>query len=146
MEMTVPQNKRPKRLWVAALMNILVACLSLTLLVFITTSSRIPAEIQLSAGTSATAAATASFLVISSVMALLGRPRWLYLMLLAALAFYGSIMVQNAFLLAQPQSSAVPTSKLTTHMIRSGLEIAINLWALLSLKTRRYFNRGLAAP
>ncbi len=89
---------------------------------------------------------TASFLIISSALALLGKPRWRHLMLLAALAFYGSILVQNALLLAQSQGSLVPASKLTSHVFRSGLEIAINLWALLSLRTKQYFNRELAAP
>ncbi len=144
--MTAPQIKRPKRLWVAALMNILVGCLSLTMLIFLSTSSRVPSDMQLSAGTTAIAAITASFLVVSSTMALLGRPRWRHIMLLAAVAFYGSIMVQNALLLAQAQDSLVPASKLTSHVVRSGLEIAINLWALLSLKTRQYFGRELAAP
>ncbi|MBP3984601.1 hypothetical protein J5837_09245, partial [Pseudoxanthomonas helianthi] len=142
--MTTPQIKRPKRLWVASLMNILVGCLSLAMLIFVTTSSRV-ATVQLSAGTAAMAAVTAGFLVVSSVMALLGKPRWRRLMLLGALAFYGSVMVQSALLLAQAQDSLVPASKLISHVIRSGLELAINLWALLSLKTRQYFGRELAA-
>ncbi|QSX79720.1 hypothetical protein [Agrilutibacter solisilvae] len=127
-------------------MNILVGCLSLAMLVFLKTSSRVPAEIHLSAIATATAATTAGFLVFASVMALLGKPRWRRLMLLAAVSFYGSIMVQNALLLAQAEDSLVPASKLTSHLIRSGLEVAINLWALLSPRTRQYFDRELAAP
>ena len=67
-------------------------------------------------------------------------------MLAAALAFYGSILVQNAIILGQVQDSLVPANKLIANVVRSGLEIAINLWALLSAKTRSYFSGALAAP
>lgn len=67
-------------------------------------------------------------------------------MLAAALAFYGSILVQNAYILSQVQDSVVPASKLTANIVRSGLEIAINLWALLSASTRRYFSGASAVP
>jgi hypothetical protein len=66
-------------------------------------------------------------------------------MLIAALVFYGSILLQNAYILGQAQDSIVPANKLLATVVRSGLEIAINLWALLSSKTRRYFGGVLAA-
>jgi len=143
---TALQLKRPKRLWLAALMNILVGLISLTALVFISTSSRVPEAARLGGGTAALAAFTAGFLIVSSVLALLGKPRGRWLMLAAALAFYGSILVQNAYILGQVQDSLVPANKLIANVVRSGLEIAINLWALLSAKTRRYFGGALAAP
>jgi hypothetical protein len=137
--------KRPMRLWVAALMNILVGVISLAALVFISTSARVPDAVRFGGSTAVLAAITASFLVGSSVLALLGKPRGRQLMLAAALAFYGSILLQNAYMLIQFQGSLVPTNKLTANVVRSGLEIAINLWALHSAKTRKYF-RALAAP
>ncbi|HJR72936.1 MAG TPA: hypothetical protein VJ806_04780 [Luteimonas sp.] len=127
-------------------MNILVGLISLTALVFISTSSRVPDAARFDAGTATLAAFTAGLLVVSSVLALLGKPRGRWLMLAAALAFYGSILVQNAIILGQVQDSLVPANKLIANVVRSGLEIAINLWALLSAKTRSYFSGALAAP
>jgi hypothetical protein len=127
-------------------MNILVGLISLTALVFISTSSRVPDAVRLDGGTAALAAFTAGLLIASSVLALLGKPRGRWLMLAAALAFYGSILVQNAYILGQVHDSLVPNHKLIANVVRSGLEIAINLWALLSAKTSRYFGGALAAP
>jgi hypothetical protein len=127
-------------------MNILVGLTSLVALVFISTSARVPDAVRLGGGTAALAAFAAGLLVVSSVLALMGKPRGRQLMLAAALAFYGSILVQNAYILAQTQDSIVPANKLIANTVRSGLEIAINLWALLSVKTRRYFGSALAAP
>lgn len=138
--------KRPNRLWIAALMNVLVGLTSLAGVIFIATSSRVPDALRIGMGAGALAATTAGFLVAASVLALLGKPRWRLLMLAAALAFYGSILVQNAYILSQVQDSVVPASKLTANIVRSGLEIAINLWALLSASTRRYFSGASAVP
>jgi len=126
-------------------MNILAGLSSLTALVLISTS-RVPDVAGLGGGATAMASVTAGFLVVSSVLALLGKPRGRRLMLAAALAFYGGILIQNAYLLGQVQDNLAPAHKLITHVVRSGLEIAINLWALLSAKTRRYFDGVLAAP
>jgi hypothetical protein len=143
--MSEPRVKRPKRLWVAALINVLVGVTSLVALVFISTSARVPDAARLGGVTAVFAAFASCFLVVSSVLALMGKPLGRQLMLAAALTFYGSIMVQNALILTHAQNSLVPANKLFANVVRSGLEIAINLWALLSLKTRRYFGDALAA-
>ncbi|RYG96481.1 MAG: hypothetical protein EON58_11990 [Alphaproteobacteria bacterium] len=140
------RSKRPKRLWIAAIMNVILGLLSISFLVFLATTARVPEELRITGGMTAFAAATAGFMVISSVMALLGKPSWRQLMLSAALIYYGSILAQNFNFLVSGSETLVPAQKLASNAVRSGLEIAINLWALLSTKTRDYFRSIPSAP
>ncbi|MBD9480788.1 hypothetical protein [Pseudoxanthomonas sp. PXM02] len=138
------QPGRPKRLWLAALMNIVVGLLGLFFISFVSLSSRVPDEARLGSGTVAMALVTALFLVASSVIALIGRRGWDRLMLAAALVYYGGVLAQNTYLLIQAHKLIVPTQKIASNIVRSGIEIAINLWAVLSVKTRVFF-RGVTA-
>ena len=144
--MSEPRLGRPKRLWLAAVMNIAIGLLGLFFVAFVSLSSRVPDEARLGAGSVAMALVTASFLVVSSVLALLGKRRWDRLMLSAALIYYGGVLAQNAYLLIQAQELIVPTQKIVANVVRSGIEIAINLWAVLSAKTRVFFRGATAAP
>lgn len=144
--MSGPRPGRPKRLWAAAMMNIIVGLLGLFFVAFVSLSSRVPDEARLAAGSIVMALVTTSFLVVSSVLALLGKRRWDRLMLSAALIYYGGILAQNAYLLVQSQELIVPAQKVVANVVRSGIEIAINLWALLSAKTRVFFRGATAAP
>lgn len=137
--MTPPQHKRPKRLWAAAIMNIAVGLISLFALVFLTVSVQTAGAIKLAPSTAVFAVSSAVFLILASVLVLRGKPRGRWLILFAAILFYGSVLLQNAYLLNQADGGLLPAEKLTAAAVRSGLEIAINLWALLSAKTRRYF-------
>ncbi|MGY3265518.1 hypothetical protein [Lysobacter sp. HA35] len=126
-------------------MNVLVGLVSLATVAFISLSDRVPDEARLGGGTVAFGAISAGFLIASSVLALLGRPRGRQLMLAAAVAFYGSILVQNALLLGHA-AVGYTTPKLAANVVRSVLELCINVWALLSVKTRMYFAGPHAAP
>ena len=141
-------SKRPIRLWVAAIMNIVIGLLSLFLLVFLAASPRVPETMRPATATIALAVATASFLVVASSVALLGKNRWNYLMLVAALAFYGLLITQNIVALrgSYAELGQDAGAKLLANVARTGLELVINFWALLSLKTRMYFNSKVAAP
>lgn len=141
-----PRLGRPKRLWVAAVMNIAIGLLGLFFVAFLSLSSRVPDDARLGTGSVFIAIVTASFLVVSSVLALLGRRRWDRLMLCAALFYYGGILVQNAYLLAHAQDLIVPTQRIVANVVRSGIETAINLWAVLSAKTRIFFRGATPAP
>jgi len=121
-------------------MNALVGLLSLTAVVFITTSTEVPDALRPGAVSAAFSGFTAGFLVVSSVLALLGKPRSLWLALAAALIHYGMIAGQNVYFLFALDGDLVPASKLTANAVRSGIEIAINLWGLLSAKSRAYFD------
>ena len=139
--MTEMPRKRPKRLWVAALMNISLGVLALFTLGYVSTSSNVPSVIRPSGFTTAIAISTAGFLIVSSASALLGKSFGRQLMLAAALLFYGILVAQNANMLAQPHEWLGPSAntKLTASVIRGCFEILINVWALLSAKTRGYF-------
>lgn len=133
------RSGRPKRLWVAVIMNIVVGLAGLFLIAFISLSSSVPEDARPDAGSVVLAVATAGFLVISSTLALLGKWRWGRLMLVAALLYYGIILVQNAYLLVQAQGALIPAQKVTANVVRSGLEIAINMWAILTARGRAFF-------
>jgi hypothetical protein len=61
-------------------------------------------------------------------------------MLVAALLFFGVLVIQNLyFLVSLGELPAKATSKLWTNTIRSTIEIVINVWALLSVKTSAFF-------
>lgn len=136
--------KRPLRLWIVALMNVLVGLLSLAVVVFMTLSSRVPAALQLTPGSAVFAAAAGLFLVASSALALYGDPRAPRWMLIAAGAFYGPIIAQNALLLMAGHPDGVPTQKLAANVFRNSLELWLNFWALRSASTRRFFAFRLA--
>lgn len=59
----------------------------------------------------------------------------------------GALIAQNVVALSGPYAALAQGAgaKLTANLVRTSLELAINLWALLSLKTRKYFN-GTAIP
>jgi hypothetical protein len=143
---TESASKRPKRLWLAALMNIVLGVFALFTLGYIALSSNVPAAVRPSAYTVVLAITTATLMVASSVLALFGKPRSPYFMLVGALLFYGILAAQNAVMLYEPHAWLGPEAgtKLAANVVRSGLEILINVWALLTAKTRTFF--AVAAP
>lgn len=123
-------------------MNVMVGLTGLFMLAYLSVSAHVPDEFRPSPGSAVVALASAGFLIASSVLALLGKRRWGWLMLAAAVVYYGGILAQNIYLLIQVQETAVPAQPLVSHAVRSGLEIAINLWVVLSVKTRAYFRHA----
>ena len=144
--MTTSMNTRPKRLWVAALMNTMLGGLALFTLGYIAFSSSVPTVVRPTLYTAVLGGTTATLLVVSSILALLGKPRSPYFMLASALLFYGLIVVQNAVMLygSHDWLSPMADKKLTASVVRGLIEILINVWALLTVKTRNFF--AAAAP
>jgi hypothetical protein len=143
---TKSAGKRPKRLWLAASMNIVLGAFALFTLGYIAFSSNVPVTVRPSAYTAVLAITTATIMVASSVLALFGKPRSSYFMLAGALLFYGILAAQNAVILYGPHAWLGPeaSTKLAANVVRSGIEILINVWALLTAKTRTFFT--VAAP
>lgn len=137
--MTEHLRKRPKRLWGAALMNIILGTLSLAALTFLTLSTQVPEDVRPGAADTALAALSTGMLIAWSVLALMGKAWARYLMLVAALLFYGGIMIQNIQLYSYAEDANLATTPLIVNTVRSLIEIAVNLWALLSAETRQYF-------
>ena len=141
--MTITEVTRPKRLWVAAIMNILVAAISVAAVAFLLLSSNpnIPESVRPGLSAALFALGTAGFLIVSSVLALFRVKFSRWLMLAAALIFFGILGFQSlAFLVSS--GASLPSEamrKLWANVIRNTLEIAINVWALLSAKTAVFF-------
>lgn len=124
-------------------MNILVAIISVAAIAFLLLSSNpnIPQSVKPGLFATLLTLGTTVFLILSSVLALLGVHFARWLMLAGALIFFGILGFQNLALLVTsgPSLPAETTPKLWANVIRSALEIAINVWALLSAKTAAFF-------
>lgn len=140
-------RKRPKRLWAAAIMNILVGLLALGLLAFLVMSPRVPDALRPGGAAAVLAVGAPSFLIVASITALSGKPCGRYLMLLAAVIFYGTLIVQNVLLLGTAQGALgqAGAAKVAANAVCASLELLINLWVLLGFKTRQYFGHAAVA-
>jgi len=146
--MDTSARKRPKRLWVAAVLNMLVGVLAIGLIVFLLASTRVPVALRPGGVVAVSALGAPSFLIVASVIALLGKPYGRYLMLLAALVFFGTLIIQNVQLIGSANSALGQGTapKVIANAVRASFELTINLWALLSSKTRQYFGGAAVVP
>ena len=139
-------RKRPKRLVVVAIMNMVLALFSIVALVFLLRSSVVPAEIVPSGWNAAFSALVAFALIVSSVLALMGFPRARWIALIMALTFFGLIWLHSLLAALDPEGviGAVPTDresrKLWAGVVRTSIEIGLNLWVFLSAKTKSFFD------
>ena len=139
-------RKRPKRLVVVAIMNMVLALFSIVALVFLLRSSVVPAEIVPSGWNAAFSALVAFALIVSSVLALMGFPRTRWIALIIALTFFGLIWIHSLLAALDPEGviGAVPTDresrKLWAGVVRTSIEIGLNLWVFLSAKTKAFFD------
>jgi hypothetical protein len=125
-------------------MNILVAAISVAAVAFLSLSSNpnIPESVRPGLLTTLLALGTAGLLIVASVLALLRKQFARWLMLVAALIFFGILGFQSLVVLISPTApiSAEAAPKLWINVIRNALEIAINVWALLSAKAITFFS------
>jgi hypothetical protein len=139
-------RKRPKRLVVVAIMNMVLALFSIVALVFLLRSSVVPAEIVPSGWNAAFSALVAFALIVSSVLALMGFPRARWIALIMALTFFGLIWLHSLLAALDPEGviGVVPTDresrKLWAGVVRTSIEIGLNLWVFLSAKTKAFFD------
>jgi hypothetical protein len=138
--------KRPKRLVIITIMNVVLALFSIVALVFLLRSSVVPAEIVPSGWNAAFSALVAFALIVSSVLALMGFPRARWIALIMALTFFGLIWLHSLLAALDPEGviGAVPTDresrKLWAGVVRTSIEIGLNLWVFLSAKTKAFFD------
>lgn len=140
------QRKRPKRLWIAAVLNFFRALLALGFLIFILFVS---ADKDLAGliGWGIFIGPVLSVALIAGTTAALSGSRWgRWAMLSAAVLFYGVLIGQNLLMLADldPASDIDRRFyfKAATNAIRPAIELAINCWALMSAKTKAYFEQS----
>jgi hypothetical protein len=138
--------RRPKRLIVIAIMNMVLALFSIVALGFLLNSSIVPAEIVPSGWNAAFSALLAFALIVSSALALIGIPRARWIALIIALTFFGLIWLHSLIAALDPEEviGVVPTDresqKLWASVVRTSIEIGLNLWVFLSAKTRVFFD------
>jgi hypothetical protein len=138
--------KRPKRLIIIATMNMVLALFSIVALVILLNSSIVPAEIVPSGWNAAFSALVAFALIVSSALALIGFPRARWIALIIALTFFGLIWLHSLIAALDPEGviGVVPTDresqKLWAGVVRTSIEIGLNLWVFLSAKTRVFFD------
>jgi hypothetical protein len=138
--------KRPKRLIVIVIMNVVLAVFSIAALAFMLTSSKFPAEMVPSNWSAAFSMLVAFAVIASSVVALLGFPRARWIALSMALIFFGTIWLHSLLAALDPEGviGVVPTDRelqrLWAGVVRTSIEIGLNLWVFLSAKTRVFFD------
>ena len=141
--MTTVVASRPKRLWAAAIMNILVAAISVVALAYLLLSSNphIPSGLRPGLFTTLLSLATSAALIVASVLALFGLKFARRFMLIAALIFFGILGYQSLAIIMWGDTPLATelTPRLWTNVIRNALEIGINVWALCSAKTAAFF-------
>jgi hypothetical protein len=141
--MTAAAPPRPTRLWVAAIMNILVAAISIASVAYLllSTNPNIPASVRPGLFTTLVALGTAGSLVVASVLALLRVRIARWLMLAAALLFFGLLGYQSVAMLmwGDPSFAAGMAPRLWANVIRNIVEISINVWAIVSAATADFF-------
>ena len=140
--------KRPKRLWVICGLNIFSAGISLVALVFLLTSDKVPTELVPDITTIILAGVLSSFLIVTSILAFRRAPYSRWLTFIAAILFYGTLVLQQSAALYQLGDTLTEHERLKVlvRCTRSMIEIALNAWALFSAKTAHYFVFRAADP
>jgi hypothetical protein len=121
-------------------MNIAVATITVVALVFMMTSDRVPVEVRPTATGAAVSGFLAAFLIVSSLLALLGYPKARWPAFSAALIFFGILLLQSLLLIIHP-SDALPegsSPKLWANVIRNAIEISLNIWVFLGAKVAAF--------
>lgn len=146
--MTITIAPRPKRIWIAAVMNILSGALGIFVAVYLALNSKATSDaIGFGPFTAFFGFIAASFLIAASILALLRRKNSRWLMLAAACSYFGIIAAQNILvILFDPSIPGAATQKLWTSAGRSTLEVAINVWALCSAKSIAFFEGRPISP
>lgn len=134
-------DERPKRLWVAAILNTLTGLVAIGGGLFFIYSDKVPAEARPAIFELALGIGLSVVLVVGSGLALMGKNFWRYVMLVSAAVFYGMMVTQNVMLLAALPPDAESRLYATGWgtVVRSTLYMALTVWALFSAPSRRFF-------
>lgn len=140
--------KRPKRIWVICAFNIFTAGVSLVALAFLLISPKAPPELRPDIAGVAVGGSLATFLIVSSVLLFFRVRHSRWLTFTAAIFFYGTLVLQQVALLVQIGDTLTEQQRLKVlaSSSRSIIEIVLNVWALCSAKTSRYFGVGGVDP
>ena len=131
---------RPKRLWAVSIMNILVAAITLAALWFMLVSDRVPVEVRPTPSGAVVSGFLAVFLIVSSLLALLGYPKARWPALIAAVLFFGILLLQSLLFIIHP-SELLPegsSRKLWANVVRNTIEISLNMWVFLGAKVAAF--------
>lgn len=136
--------KRPVRLWIVGVINVLTCLTSIGGLVGLTVAKTVPAALRPGALTWILSGALLAILLVSTLLTLSRRPPAQYVMLAAAVVFFGLMMVQIILVGVSfvPHDDTLAHIKLFASMFRSATMLALNVWATLSQPTRDFMARG----
>jgi small basic protein len=129
-------------------MNITLGLLGVTILALLARHPDVATKLQLSSFSVWSSAVLIIILMAASTFALFGRRNGHLVMLAAAIVYFGLVIYQNAALLNQADAifNQDGKTKLWSNIIRTGIELALNLWVALSKKTRIYFSSRQDVP
>lgn len=146
--MNLASEKKPRRVNIAALLNILVGVVSFSAIILLAGDPDVASRIQIDSSRVWIGSIFAGALILSSIWALLGRRNSHFIMLGVAILYYGALIYQNASFLGQADVlfNEQGESRLWGNIVRTTLELALTAWAVLSSKTRSYFAARYNAP
>ena len=146
--MDIAVAKKPRRVNVAALLNILVGVVGLAAILMFAQNPDVAAKLKLDSWRLWISTGLNAALILSSIWAIMGRRNSHFVMLGAAALYYGALIYQNASLLKYGSElfSQGGEGRLWGNIVRSSLELALTAWAVLSAKTRAYFAALYGAP
>jgi hypothetical protein len=132
---------RPKRLWAITIVNTSAALLGLAALAALLLAGFRAGAVPIAYLDAALSAFIPAFLIVGSILALLGYPRGRWIALCSAVLFFGLRLTQSLMLLTHYDAAQSPfTAKdLRDGVLYNILGLALNVWAFLSGKTDDYF-------
>jgi len=136
-----PKIKRPKRIWVAVGINSIIALLALGFLAYMSLGTRVPDEVRPNIAFLMRSSGLAILLLAASATTLVASGKWRYTILIAASIYFGAVIYQNMALIISSYSSFETKFKikLIANVVHNSAYLAINFWAILSKKTKLYF-------
>jgi hypothetical protein len=125
-------------------MNAAVATITLVALGFMLTSDRVPVEVRPSISGAAISGLLAAFLIVSSLLALRGYPKARWPTLVAAVMFFGILLLQSLLLIIHPGDWLPEGSspKLLANVVRNAIEISLNMWVFLGAKVATFLREA----
>ena len=139
--MSLAATKKPRRVNIAALVNILVGIVSFCSIILLVKNPDIDSQIQIDSSRVWIGSVFPGALILSSAWAFFSRRKGHFIMLAVAVIYYGAHIYQSVWVLTYANAlfDSRGESMLWAGTIRTSLELSLTAWAVLSSKTRSYF-------
>lgn len=130
--------KRPWRLTLILIANILIGTLTTLALFFLTFMVELDGNSLVNTVFAGAGGAVSLFLVVASIMVFMLKPNGPKYLLASVVVFYGVLALQSIFSLVAGGLEQQAVFETITGIFRNIITIALNFWAVLSEPSRQY--------